>query len=138
MSIHSTHRHVLPWAAAVLAMIGLAQAANAPTTSSTPLTTRPLIGIEGKEGMMLTVDFPPGAGSPPHRHNANTFVYVLQGSVVMQVAGGEEKTLRVGDTFYESPSDVHTVGRNASQTEPARILVFFVKDVGVPAALPAK
>ena len=56
----------------------------------------------------------------------------------MQVAGGEEKTLHVGDTFYESPTDVHTVGRNTSQTETARILVFFVKDVGAPAALPAK
>jgi quercetin dioxygenase-like cupin family protein len=125
--------------AAALGMVGLAHSASAPpATSATTLTTRPLIGIPGKEGMMLTVDFPPGAGSPPHRHNANTFVYVLEGSVVMQVAGGEEVTLRAGQTFYESPSDVHTVGRNASQTEPARILVFFVKDVGAPAALPAK
>jgi quercetin dioxygenase-like cupin family protein len=138
MSIHRTGRTALQLGAMTLAMIGLVQAANAPTTSTTPLTTRPLIGIQGKEGMMLTVDFPPGAGSPPHRHNANTFVYVLQGSVVMQVAGGEEKTLHVGDTFYESPTDVHSVGRNASQSESARILVFFVKDAGAPAALPVK
>src|SRR5688572_19347935 len=86
---------------AALAVTGLAHSASAPTTSATPLTTRPLIGIPGKEGVMLTVEFPPGASSPPHRHNANTFVYVLEGSVVMQVAGGKEVTLRPGETFYE-------------------------------------
>jgi quercetin dioxygenase-like cupin family protein len=138
MRIHKTAQWALNFAAVTLGVIGLAQSATAPTTSASVLTTRPLIGITGKEGMMLTVDFPPGMGSPPHRHNANTFVYVLQGSVVMQVAGGEEKTLHVGDTFYESPTDVHTVGRNASKTEPARILVFFVKDAGAPATMPAQ
>jgi len=132
------NRAFIKLTAATLGMVGLAHSASAPTTNVAPLTTRPLIGIPGKEGMMLTVEFAPGASSPPHRHNANTFVYVLEGSVVMQVAGGAEMTLRAGETFYESPSDVHAVGRNASQTEPARILVFFVKDIGAPASLPAK
>jgi quercetin dioxygenase-like cupin family protein len=118
----------------------LAQSAAAGSNgaSAQPLLTKPLAGIEGKEGLMLTVDIPPGADSPPHRHNANTFVYVLEGSVVMQVEGQPAVTLTKGQTFYESPSDVHTVSRNPSRTEPARILVFMVKDQGAPATVPAK
>jgi quercetin dioxygenase-like cupin family protein len=103
-----------------------------------PLLTKPLAGIEGKEALMLTLDIPPGADSPPHRHNANTFVYVLEGSVVMQVEGQPAVTLTKGQTFYESPSDVHTVSRNPSRTEPARILVFMVKDQGAPVTVPVK
>jgi len=125
-------------AAVSIAGAGLAHSAAPPATKATPLMTRPLAGIPGKEAMMLTVDFPPGADSPSHRHNANTFVYVLEGSVIMQVAGGPVMTLRAGDTFYESPTDVHSVAKNASATEPARILVFFVKDEGAPATLPVK
>ncbi len=104
----------------------------------TPLLTKELAGIAGKEGSMLTVEYAPGASSATHRHNANTFVYVLEGSVVMQVKGGREVTLGPGQTFYESPSDVHTVSRNASKTKPAKFLVFFVKDKGAPATVPAK
>jgi quercetin dioxygenase-like cupin family protein len=129
---------VLKLAAVCIGGAGLAHSAAPPVTKATPLMTRPLSGMPGKEGAMLTVEFPPGADSPSHRHNANTFVYVLQGSVIMQVAGGPLMTLRAGDTFYESPSDVHSVARNASATEPARILVFFVKDEGAPASVPAK
>ncbi len=102
-----------------------------------PLLTKPLAGIDGKEGVMLTVEYPPGVASAAHRHNANTFVYVLEGSVVMQVAGGPELTLTAGQTFYESPSDIHSVSRNASNSKPAKILVLLVKDVGAPATLPA-
>ena len=87
---------------------------------------------------MLTVELLPGADSPPHRHNANTFVYVLEGTVVMQVHGGPEQTLTVGQTFYESPSDIHTVSRNASKSVPAKILVVMVKPVGAPITVPAK
>jgi quercetin dioxygenase-like cupin family protein len=105
--------------------------------NATPLLTKPLIGIDGKEGVVLKVEYPPGVASAAHRHNANTFVYVLEGSVVMQVAGGELMTLTEGDTFYESPSDIHSVSRNASSTQPAKILVFFVKDAGAPATVPA-
>lgn len=103
-----------------------------------PLLTRPLQEFAGKEAVMLTVEYAPGAASASHRHNAHTFVYVLEGSVAMQVAGGELLTLHAGDTFYESPSDVHTVSRNASETEPAKMLVFFVKDTGAPISMPAR
>jgi quercetin dioxygenase-like cupin family protein len=92
----------------------------APSAKATPLLTKPLAGIDGKEGVMLTVEYPPGVASASHRHNANTFVYVLEGSVVMQVAGGPEMTLTPGQTFYESPSDIHSVSRNASTGGPPR------------------
>lgn len=87
---------------------------------------------------MLTVEYPPGVASAQHRHNAHTFVYVLEGSVVMAVKGGPEMTLKAGDTFYENPADIHSVSRNASDTKPAKILVFFVKDEGAPASVPVK
>ena len=104
----------------------------------TPLMTKDLAGIPGKEGVMVTVEYPPGGSSAEHRHNAHTFVYVLEGAVVMQVKGGKEVTLGPGQTFYESPEDVHTVSRNASTTKPAKFLVFFVKEKGAPATVPAK
>lgn len=104
----------------------------------TPLLTKELIGVSGKEGVMLTVEYPPGASSSKHRHNAHTFVYVLEGSIVMQVEGGKEVTLGPGQTFYESPDDVHTVSKNASDSKPAKFLVFFVKDKGAPASIPVK
>ena len=103
-----------------------------------PLMTKDLAGIPGKEAMMLTVQYAPGESSTSHRHNAHTFVYVLEGSIVMQVKGGKEVTLGPGETFYESPDDIHSVGRNASQTMPAKFLVFFVKDKGAATTVPAK
>jgi len=102
----------------------------------TPLMTKDLAGVTGKEAVMLTVEYAPGASSTRHRHNANTFVYVLEGSIVMQVEGGKAVTLGPGQTFYESPDDVHVVSRNASDSRPARFLVFFVKDKGAPALVP--
>jgi quercetin dioxygenase-like cupin family protein len=105
-------------------------------TKVTPILTRPLPDLHGKEVTMLTVEYAPGASSPPHRHDANTFVYVLEGSVVMQVAGGKDVILKPGDTFYESPNDIHSVSRNASTTERAKFLVFFVKNVGEPVSTP--
>jgi len=96
-----------------------------------------LMGIAGKEGVMLTVDIPPGGASPSHRHNASTFVYVLEGSVVMQVKGGKEMTLGPGETFFETPEDIHSVSKNASATKPAKILVFLVKDKGSPITISA-
>jgi quercetin dioxygenase-like cupin family protein len=120
--------------------MGLATAAvlMAQDAKVTPLMTKDLAGIAGKEGMMVTVEYAPGATSAVHRHNAHTFVYVLEGSVVMRVKGGKEVTLGPGETFYESPDDIHTVSRNASATKPAKFLVFFVKDKGAPATVPAK
>lgn len=102
-----------------------------------PLMTRQLADIPGKEALMITVEYPPGGSDPVHRHDAHAFVYVLEGSIVMGVAGGKEVTLTPGQTFYEAPGDVHTVGRNASQTEPAKFLVLLVKKTGVDAVLPA-
>ena len=104
----------------------------------TRLMTQELTGLPGKEAMMLTVEYAPGASSAEHRHNAYTFVYVLEGSIVMQVKGGKEVTLGPGQTFYESPEDIHTVSRNASTTKPARFLVFFVKQQAAPTTAPAK
>ena len=116
-------------------MIALPAAAQ---TVATPVLTKDLGGIAGKEASILTVEYPPGVASAEHRHNANTFVYVLEGSVVMAVRGGKEVTLGPGQTFYESPEDIHSVSRNASATKPAKILVFFVKDKGAAASVPVK
>jgi quercetin dioxygenase-like cupin family protein len=98
----------------------------------TPLMSEVLTDISGKEGLMLTVEYPPGGSSPIHRHNAHAFLYVLEGSIVMQVKGGKEVTLTPGQTYYESPNDIHAVGRNASTTVPAKFLVVLVKDNGAP------
>jgi quercetin dioxygenase-like cupin family protein len=105
--------------------------------SVAPLLTKAL-DIEGKEATMLTVEYQPGGASAPHRHNAQTFVYVLEGSVVMQVEGSAPVTLNAGQTFYESRTDIHTVSRNASDTKPAKLLVFMIKDAGAPATTPVK
>jgi quercetin dioxygenase-like cupin family protein len=122
----------------VLMVLCLAIVALAKDAKVTPLMTKELTGIAGKEASMLTVEYAPGASSAVHRHNAHTFVYVLEGSVVMQVEGGKEVTLGPGQTFYESPDDIHTVSKNASSTKPAKFLVFFVKDQGAPGTVPAQ
>jgi len=103
----------------------------------TELMSKDLTNLPGKEGLMITVEYPPGSVDPIHRHNAHGFIYVLEGSIVMQVKGGKEVTLTPGQTFYEGPDDVHIVGRNASKTKPAKFVVFFVKDKGAPVVVPA-
>ena len=97
-----------------------------------PLLSKDLVGVPGRELSMITVEYPPGGRDPVHTHDAQAVVYVLEGSVVMQVKGGAPMTLTPGQTFYEGPDDVHIVGRNASGTAPARFLVFLVKDKGAP------
>ena len=109
---------------------------QAPQASVTELTSKDLPEFPGKEVLMITVDYPPGSMDPIHRHNAHAFIYVLEGSIIMQVKGGEEVTLTPGQTFYEGPNDVHVVGRNASSTKPAKFVVFFIKDKGAPAVVP--
>jgi quercetin dioxygenase-like cupin family protein len=104
----------------------------------TPLMSKDLADIPGKEGLMITVETPPGGSDPIHRHNAHAFVYVLEGAVVMQVKGGKEITLTPGQSFYEGPDDVHVVSRNASSTNPAKFLVFLVKEKGAPVLVPVK
>jgi len=102
----------------------------------TDLMSKDLPNFPGKEGLMITVDYPPGSVDPIHRHNAHAFVYVLEGTIVMQVRDGKEVTLTPGQTFYEGPNDVHVVGRNASKTKPAKFVVFLVKDKGAPVFVP--
>jgi len=103
-----------------------------------PLMSKDLAGVPGRELTMITVEYPPGATDPVHRHNAQALIYVLEGSIVMQVKGGAPVTLAPGQTFYEGPDDVHIVGRNASSTAPAKFVVFFVKEKGAPILTPVE
>lgn len=104
----------------------------AATAQVAPLMTKDLPEFPGKEAVMLTVEYPPGAASKPHRHHSHVFVYVLEGSYATQVAGGERMVLSAGGTFYELPTDEHVVSANASDTAPAKILVFMLKDKEAP------
>jgi quercetin dioxygenase-like cupin family protein len=123
----------------VLVLIGLMSTTLvAQEAKVTPFMSKDLRECRGKEGVMITVEYPPGHSDEIHRHNAYAFVYVLEGSVVMQVRGGKEVTLTPGQAFYEGPDDVHVVGRNESKTKPAKFVVFFVKDKGAPITVPAK
>lgn len=110
----------------------IATAADAPAGKAVPLLTAPLANLNGKEVTMLTVEYPPGGASPSHRHDAYVYVYVLEGAIVMKTQSGPEVTLTAGQTFTESPTDIHTVSRNASNTHSAKFLVFMIKDVGAP------
>ena len=110
--------------------------AGTPQATVTPLMSKDLTELPGREVLMITVEYPPGSVDPIHRHNAYAFVYVLEGSIVMQVKGGKEVTLTPGQTFYEGPDDVHLVGRNASGTKPAKFLVILVKDKRAPVLVP--
>jgi len=121
----------------VLALL-IAGALFAQDAQVTPLMSKDLPECPGKEGLMITVVYPPGASDPIHRHNAHAFVYVLEGAVVMQVKGGKEITLTPGQSFYEGPNDIHVVGRNASTTKPAKFLVLLVKNKDAPVLIPVK
>ncbi|MBS0181557.1 MAG: cupin domain-containing protein [Nitrospira sp.] len=122
-----------------LVLLGLMTGASmAHAAEVTPLMSKDLADIPGKEVLMITVEKAPGGADPIHRHNAHGFIYVLEGSIVMQVEGGKEVTLTPGQTFYESPSDIHVVGRNASSTKPAKFLVVLLKDKGAPVLVPVK
>jgi quercetin dioxygenase-like cupin family protein len=109
-----------------------------PEAIVTPLVTKDLPEFKGKEAVMILVEYPPRASDPIHRHDAHAFVYVLEGSIVMQVRGAAEVTLSPGQTYYEGPNDVHIVGRNASNTRPARFVVFLLKNQGAPILEPVK
>jgi quercetin dioxygenase-like cupin family protein len=116
-------------------MTGTAMAQSAKVTS---LMAKDLPENPGREALMITVEYPPGSSDPIHRHNAHAIVYVLEGSIVMQVKGGKQVTLTPGQTFYEGPDDVHVVGRNASSTKPAKFLVVLIKAKGAPVLVPAE
>src|SRR5262245_54209538 len=121
-----------------LLFVFTAPAATQEPPKVTTLFSRDLSDIPGKEGTMLIVEYPPGGADPVHRHDANAFVYVLEGSVIMQLKGLDPATLHPGQTFYEGPDDIHVVGRNASKTEPAKFLVVLVKNKGAPALIPVE
>ena len=114
----------------------VAPASTPPMAKVSELMTKALKDYPGKEAMMITVVYPPGSVDPVHRHHAHAFVYVLEGSIVMGLNGGKTVTLGPGQTFYEGPDDVHTVGRNASKTKPAKFLVFLLKDRDAPVLIP--
>ena len=129
----------------VFAALSLRDAAAADSTTDkskeakvTELFSKDMTDFPGKEGLMLLIEYPPGSKDPVHRHNAHGFIYVLEGSIIMQVRGGKEVTLTPGQTFYEGPEDVHVVGRNASETKSAKFLVVFVKDKGAPVLVPSE
>ena len=125
---------VLAWLATGL-LAG--QEAKGQDAKVTEVLSKDLTNLPGnKEGLMIIVEYQPGGSDPIHRHDAHAFIYVLEGSIVMQVRGGKETTLTPGQSFYEGPNDVHVVGRNASQTNPAKFLVVFVKDKGAPVLVP--
>jgi len=126
---------MIVWFSSPMAFAGADTAAAPAAAIVKELMSRDVAGASGKEIRMLTVEYLPGGASLPHRHNAQVFVYVLEGSVVMQVAGQKAVTLGPGGTFYEGPEDVHTVSANASRTKPARILVFMVRDAGTPISI---
>ena len=138
------HRLLLSAAGALVTTIAVAapphgaHGASAPEPIVTPLMTKDLPDFPGKEALMITVDYPPGAADPIHRHDAHAFVYVLEGSIVMQVEGEKEVTLTPGQTYYEGPNDLHTVGRNASNTKPAKFVVVLIKEQGAPALVPVQ
>ena len=120
----------------LLSLIGGTLMAQEPKVAS--LMSKDLKEFPGKELLMITVEHAPGGSTPIHRHNAHAMLYVLEGSVVQQVKGGKEVTLTPGQTFYEGPNDIHVVDRNASKTQPAKFVVFLIKDKGAPALVPVK
>ncbi len=120
----------------LLLWCAIVSASTAEPGRVTELMTKALANVPGKEVTMITVDYPPGGADAVHRHNASVFVYMLEGSMVMQIKGDKEVILNPGETFYEDPDSVHLISRNASDTKPAKFLVLFVKDKGAPILVP--
>lgn len=138
---HASRWRTLGLAAAACSLFG----ASALATAAPPargglkiLTTKNLTDIPGKQVLLLRLEMPPGAKSPPHRHDAHVWVYVLDGTFVTQVKGGPKETLHKGQWFYEGPDDIHQVAANGSRTRPLKLLIFMIKNRGKPATLPAK
>lgn len=123
-------------AASAVCLSGTLAVAAEDTAKVTPLMKKDLPNYPGKEGLMISVEYGPGGSSPIHKHEANAFVYVLEGSIVMQVKGDKEVTVSPGETYYESPSDIHLVSRNASKTDPAKFIVVLLKDKDAPVVMP--
>ena len=122
----------------ILCLAWLSGSLVAQEAKVTELMLKDFSNLPGKEGLMITVEYPPGSSDPIHRHNAHAFVYVVEGTIIMQLKGGKEVTLTPGQTFYEGPDDIHVIGRNASKTKSAKFVVFLVKDKGAPVVVPVK
>jgi quercetin dioxygenase-like cupin family protein len=141
---HATHRrsmraqHLVLTAFLSVGLCLISGTLMAQEAKATSLMSKDLMENPGKELLMITVEHAPGGSSPIHRHNAHAMVYVLEGSVVMQLKGGKQVTLTPGQNFYEGPNDIHIVDRNASSTQPAKFLVFLIKDKSAPALVPVK
>ncbi|RCS21890.1 cupin domain-containing protein [Phyllobacterium salinisoli] len=123
---------------AAVGLFGTLPVAAEDTAVVTPLMKKDLSNYPGKEGLMISVEYGPGGSSPIHKHDAYSFVYVLEGSIVMQVKGEKEVTLSPGETFYESPSDIHLVSRNASAVKPAKFIVVLLKNKDAPVVMPVE
>ncbi|MDL2397850.1 cupin domain-containing protein [Rhizobium mayense] len=123
---------------ATVCLFGTLSVAADDTAHVTPLMQKDLPNYPGKEGLMISVEYGPGGSSPIHKHEANAFVYVLEGAVVMQVKGQKEVTVSAGETYYESPTDIHLVSRNASDTKPVKFIVVLLKNKGAPVVMPVK
>ncbi|AVA22342.1 cupin 2 domain-containing protein [Rhizobium sp. NXC24] len=123
---------------ATVCLLGTMSVAADNTAHVTSLMKKDLPNYPGKEGLMISVEYGPGGSDPIHKHDANAFVYVLEGSIVMQVKGEKEVTLSPGETFYEGPSDIHVVSRNASKTKPAKFIVVLLKNKDAPTVIPVK
>ena len=128
---------LLAWSVAAIAHDQHGMSA-APRATVTEVTTHPLLDYPGKEALTILVEYPPGSIDPVHRHNAHAFIYVIEGSIVMGLNGGKDVTVSAGQSFYEGPDDVHTMGRNASKDKPARFLVVMLKDIGAPVLTPVR
>jgi quercetin dioxygenase-like cupin family protein len=131
-----TYKNAMLVVLLLMAVTLTAQQPIPPQAKVTPLMSKDLTDMPGKEALLIAVEYPTGGWDPIHRHNAHAFVYVLEGSIVMQVKGGKQVTLTPGETFYEGPDDVHVVGRNASSTKPAKFLVLLLKEKGAPILVP--
>ena len=138
LSVHESSKHLVLTLFLSVSLSLIAGTLMAQEPKVTSLMSKDLKEFPGKELLMITVEHAPGGSSPSHRHNAHAMLYVLEGSVVQQVKGGKEVTLTPGQTFYEGPDDIHVVDRNASKTQPAKFVVFLIKDKGAPALIPVK
>lgn len=136
--MHIFQMSLAAFVTSLLCCVSVSLSAQDPEPTVTKLVAKELTDIPGKEVLILQVEYAPGAADSPHRHNADAFVYVLEGTVVEQVKGGKPVTLTAGQTFYEGPDDIHVVGRNASSTKPAKILAVLVKSKGAPPLVPVK
>ncbi len=136
MNLSRIPRHLGVIASIAAACLAAPGVKAAPEAEVTTLMSKDLPDFPGKEGTMIVVTYPPGNVDPVHRHNAHSFIYILEGSIVLGLRGGKEVTLSPGQTFYEGPNDVHTVGRNASKTKPAKFVVVLIKDKGAPILVP--